>query len=283
VKPFRWDLKRREQLGRLLDGEEIQPFHGFAEEVRQATARIVAAAGDARLVFLGRSPETFFDYLSGLTLATPWAERVVLVNLSLRHQDPQLAAPERDALRAHLDSLDLHPRAIAEAASPIALVDLVASGGTLRAFVEMLLGWAEDLRVDRAAVRRRLRVVGVTYRTKSSPKTDRWHQGPSAAWLREFPRIGVKNVSISGPLWAWLGNDQPKVTPTHPPWRWPEPEAAQPDRHPKHLLALRHAVRVFDHGTRPDERDRFAAELSQTSAARERWGRDLVLALRAGG
>jgi hypothetical protein len=280
MKPFRWDIRRREQLGRLLEGEEPRPFEGFAGEVRQAAARIVSTAGDARLVFLGRSPETFFDYLSGVTLSTPWADRLDLVNLSLRHQELSVATETRLAFRDHLESLGMGPRAIAEGRWPVAIVDLVHSGGTIRDFVDLLLRWADDLRLDRAAVRRRLRIVGVTYRTKSSPNTRRWQQGSHTAWLGEYPRIAVKNVSISGPLWAYLGNDQPKVTPSHPPWRWADPTAAEPDRHPWHLLALRHAARVFDRGTDPAERERFALELGQTPALRTRWGRELVLQLR---
>lgn len=280
MKPFRWDLRRREQLGRLLEGEEIPPFEGFETEVRQAVARIVATAGDARLVFLGRSPETFFDYLSGVTLSTPWAERLDLVNLSLRHQDRRLATDAWHAFRDHLETLEMSPRAIAEGRWPVAIVDLVASGGTIRDFVDLLLRWADDQRLDRAAVRRRLRIVGVTYRTKSSPNTRRWQQASSAAWLDEYPRIVAKNVSIPGRLWAYLGNDQPKVTPSHPPWRWADPTAAEPDRHPWHLLALRHAVRVFDRGADPAERERFAVELGRTPAIRSRWGRQLVLQLR---
>ena len=155
------------------------------------------------------------------------------------------------------------PRAIAAGPWPVAIVDLVHSGGTIRDFVDLLLRWADDLRLDRAAVRRRLRIVGVTYRTKSSPNTRRWQQAASAAWLDEYPRIAAKNVSIPGRLWAYLGNDQPKVTPSHPPWRWADPTAAEPDRHPWHLLALRHAVRVFDRGTQPAERERFAGAVAK--------------------
>ncbi len=280
MKPFRWDLRRREQLGRLLDGEEARPVEGFEDEVRLAAARIVAMAGDARVVFLGRSPETFFDYLSGVMLPTPWSERLTLVNLSLSDRYERPAPGAAQAFREHLATMDLGPRSIAEGTWPIAIVDLVYSGGTMRGFVDQLLRWADDLRVDRAALRRRLRIVGVTSRRKTSPNTERWHQGSPAAWLGEYPRIVAKNVSIPARLWTYLGNDQPKVTPSHPPWRWADPSVTQPDRHPWHLLALRQAVRVFDRGRHPDERERFAVELGRTPALRSRWGRELVLQLR---
>ncbi|NLC24613.1 MAG: hypothetical protein GX776_09170 [Oxalobacter sp.] len=37
-------------------------------------ARIIAFAGNSDLVFVGRSPESFFDLLSGMLFDTTWLE-----------------------------------------------------------------------------------------------------------------------------------------------------------------------------------------------------------------
>jgi hypothetical protein len=63
--PFRWDLSRREQLGRLVEGEAGPSYEGFLDDLRRASVRVTALGGDHRFVFAGRSPESLFDYLSG--------------------------------------------------------------------------------------------------------------------------------------------------------------------------------------------------------------------------
>ena len=53
---FRWNIARREQLGRLVGREPVEVHPAVLEELRLCCARVVAMAGDARLVFIGRSP-----------------------------------------------------------------------------------------------------------------------------------------------------------------------------------------------------------------------------------
>ena len=86
AKPFRWDIKRREQLGSLVDVPVEYPFPGLIPGLRHACARILALSEDSDLVFVGRSPESFFDYLSGMLLGTSWAGRLCLLNVSMRHR-----------------------------------------------------------------------------------------------------------------------------------------------------------------------------------------------------
>ncbi len=62
---FRWNIARREQLGRLVTGESVEGLPWILEEVRRCAARVIAMAGDSQLVFVGRSPEALFDYLTG--------------------------------------------------------------------------------------------------------------------------------------------------------------------------------------------------------------------------
>ena len=81
--PFRWNVARREQLGRLVDGPPASVYDAFMEDLREASARVVAMAGGSRLAFVGRSPESLFDYLSGVVAETSWEPRLLLANVSL--------------------------------------------------------------------------------------------------------------------------------------------------------------------------------------------------------
>lgn len=282
MKPFRWNIIRREQLGRLTEGELASVYAGFESHLRVASARIISAAGDADLCFVGRSPESLFDYLSGVLPDTSWQDRLLLANISIRYAsitDIRRDSPDAlPALQDHLSQLGLLPTQLVARRRPVALIDLVSSGSTFRHLGALIMELANDAGADLPGVRRKLRFVGITWKTKNSPHTYRWHQ--HADWLNEFPRIKVKNVSISGEMWAFLGNMQEKVTPTNPPWRWSDQSILSPPRDKSSLKALRRAASLFDLGNSPDERDRFSAELSRQHSMRYRWCRRLVSELR---
>lgn len=282
MKPFRWNITRREQLGRLTDIPSPNAYAGFEEDLRSVSASVIGAAGDADLAFIGRSPESIFDYLSGALLDTSWSERLLLVNLSLRSSTPTDVKREHpgamQALREHLSDLRISPAQLAKRARPLALVDLVSSGSTFRHVTEVLLELANESSIDPAAVRRKLRYVGITWRTKNSPNTFRWQQ--HAHWLREVPTSPVKNVSVSGEMWAYLGNCQPKVTASNPPWRWADPNLQSPPRDESSLTALRRALDVFDLAANANEKQSFSNALCDLHAMRNRWCRGLVAELR---
>lgn len=135
AKPFRWDLTREEQLGRLV--KTAMPSEWDAkplEELERCCAKVAAYAGNSRLVFVGRSPESLFDYMSGLLTDTSWADRLILFYFSMRFLDEQRLRREHSsalsAMRAYMQQLDLHPQALTNSKLPIAFVDLVASGET---------------------------------------------------------------------------------------------------------------------------------------------------------
>jgi len=154
------------------------------------------------------------------------------------------------------------------------LVDLVYSGGTFGNLVELLHDWTREKAGDWKAVRRKLRLVGLTERAKTSPKTWRWQQ--HAGWLWLIAGGAVKNVSIPGRMWEYLGDDQQKVTPSHTPERWANPECANPSRTPSQLRALRLAVNLFDLGRQETARRRFAMHLSREREMQHPWLRGLV-------
>ncbi len=79
-KPFRWNISKREQVPKAppIDFGALWPY--FEAELRACAARVIAAAGDTDWVFVGRSPEHLFDYLSGIFagMRDPWLRSLVL-------------------------------------------------------------------------------------------------------------------------------------------------------------------------------------------------------------
>ena len=280
--PFRWDLARREQLGRLVDGPCAPSYPEILEDIRACSARVLSLSRDSDLLFLGRSPESIFDYLSGALRDTSWASRLDLVNLSLRGQDlKEIRREYPDRLRLfyeHLTALALDPTSLLARARPVAFVDLVNSGATYAHLTEVLMAWARETGDSTKAMVKRIRFVGITWRTKTSPNTERWHQ--DAAWLADFPGDAVKNVSIPGVLWDYLGNRQQKVALSNPPWRWGDWETKQPPHYEKNIEALRLAVRMYDAGADQKERMQLAREISATAEFRQAWLRVLTSELK---
>jgi hypothetical protein len=278
TKPFRWDITRREQLGRLLSGESAESYPQFLDDLRVCCARVLAMAGDSRLVFVGRSPESLFDYSSGALADTSWADRLVHLNLSLREADDVLPVEAREAVRAQLASLQLDARSIAIDKRSIAFIDLIYTGTTLGALVQLLTDDAEAAGVGVDLVRRRLRIVGITERTKNSPNTWRWQQ--RCEWASDFPSRVLKGVSVPWRFWSYLGNTQAKVSRSNPPSRWLDPEMGTPPRDPEHTAALRLARALYEHGRTREEREALARVLSTQREIRGSWLRRLVLELR---
>jgi hypothetical protein len=278
--PFRWKLAGQPRLGSLLEGERERSYRGFFDDLRECCVRVVASAADGDLVFVGRSPESIFDYLTGVLSGTSWSERAVLVNFSMRHSAvEELARTDAGAvaaIREQLAALGLSPGEIAASARPKVFVDLVYGGNTFGHLLGLLEHWAADTRVDAAAVRRRIRFLGITIRTKNSPNTWRWYQ--QVEWARRLPRSSVRSVSIPFGLWSYLGDNQKKVARWHPPARWGAEDASLPPRDEDALKALRLAHRIHERGRA--ERSRFAAELAAQGQLRDPSVRRLILELR---
>ncbi len=249
------------------------------DELRRCSARIVAAAGDADLLFIGRSPENIFDYLSGLWSGTSHETRLGLLNISLRFGDVAgLSREQRDAFRDYARSVGMDPKSVHSAERPIALVDVVATGGTLGKLVALLLTWGEEEGIDPRAIRRRLRFVGLTMMKHTSPNTWRWQQ--HSEWARDFAPSSIKNVSVDYSVFCFIANTQPKVSETHPPPLWAAQLLGRPSYTPEQLEALQLARTLFEYGEQADERHRFSARLAQEPAMRESWCRTLVGELR---
>ncbi len=285
MKPFRWSIAKREQLGSLIDGIEAPSLSrdGFIDELRRAAARVIAFADDADLAFIGRTPENFFDYLSGSFAGIADAPQLHLVHFSLRSAGDggvHAIAPERlSAFFDYLAAEGVDPASIAAGGRPLALVDFVARGGTFANLVALLKLHAQRDRVDWNAVQRRLRLIGLTLEKHTSPNTWRWHQHQD--WLNVIPDARVKNVSVPAHIIWHLANDQQKVTQPHHPGRWDREGISGPGgAGAVERQALAFAAKLYDRATTCVERARLAAEITALPEMRQAATRRLVLRLR---
>lgn len=185
-------------------------------------------------MLVGRSPESLFDYLRGASAATSWADRPVLLNIPLRRLDSSDVSDNTatSAVREQLAGLGLDAHGVATSLRRVALIDLISSGETMGALIGLLLEWATESGEDLEAVRRRIRVVGITVREKNSPNVWRWRQ--RSKWAASFRRSALKGVSVPLRLWDYLGNWQKKVARANPPWRWADSEMQRPPREAEH-------------------------------------------------
>ncbi|HEY1389384.1 MAG TPA: hypothetical protein VGF38_12645 [Ktedonobacterales bacterium] len=291
--PFRWNIQERTTLGSLLDGPRkdfpsgpppyvpvIEPVYYPTDALAEMSgecARIIALSNEADLCFVGRSLESLFDYLSGLLSDTDWAERLWLLQFSWYGR--QIIQPhELAGLRYYFESIELDPYHLARRKRPVAFVDIVASGGTFGNLVTFLCLWAKEIGEDWAAVKRKIRIIGLTRRAKTSPNTWRWQQ--HITWRDLLPRQAVKSVAMAEGLWDYFGAWQEKTTDSYTHSRWGSSIAAQPNHTEEHLRALRLAVQCFDWGREKARRQTFARQLSDEKTMIHPWFRDLVRAVK---
>jgi len=283
TKPFRWNIKKREQLGRLVVDTPIEQFEtDLTSSLRIASSRVVAQANDAALAFIGRTPENFFDYLSGIFDGISRAPRLHLVQFSLRfarrHGLRALGRAKLDGFFDYLHAEGLGPDSIATSNCPLALVDFVAEGGTMENLVRLLKLNAERDGVDWNAVQRRLRIIGLRARTKNSPNTWRWEQHQE--WFDLIPDARISNVSMPHEHIFYLANSQPKVTDPHGPKYWDrfDTKRSYPPTDAQRQ-ALSFALHLYDLGRSREERGRFAESIAKLLQMRQTATRALVVSL----
>ena len=276
IRPFRWNITQRAQLGRLPDAHPPATYDGFEDELLRCCARVTAFAGESDPIFVGRSPEPLFDVLSGLLLDTSWATRLGLLNISLRYSAPVTTRQLR-AVRPYFEQVGVTPRQLATRRRPVAFVDVVDSGETLGTLAQIIREWSDVDRVEWRAVARKIRIVGLTWREKSSPNTFRWQ---NAQWIKELGLLSIKNVSIDPTFATYLAANVPKLSMSFPPASWTDESTQKPPRDEEARSALALAVSLFDLGRKRETRLRFARELARQPAMTESWFRSLVLELK---
>jgi hypothetical protein len=264
LRPFRWDVSRREQLGSLLKGQIAPTYRGFRADLRLVAAKIVARAGDRRLVFVGRSPENLYDYLSGIFHDLPRSPPLTLLHFSSPPEDlgtlERHHATEWAALLGYFKGEKLDPASIVTADRQVRFIDLVRTGQTFTSLYGGLARWSVLQRADWNAVRRCIGFIGITWRDRNSPNVWRWHQ--NCNWTKELTRPQVTSISTAGSFWSQLGNAPEKTSPSHTLDRWRSFREATPDRNEDRLMGLRLAVQLFDLGCDRRERVKFAEALA---------------------
>jgi hypothetical protein len=302
IYPFRWNIQERSQLGKLLEAaarpgeDEKDPFRDnllrtwyggveaaltrFMEALIACSARAIGLCGNSELFFVGRSPESMYDFLSGLLFDTEWSERLTQLHFSTgfwRWGESDLM-DNLSEIKGYFAYVGLDPVALAARERPVAFVDIVASGDTFGALAYLLRSWCREVGADWPAVRRKLRVVALAERNKPSPKAHRWFQ--HVDWLDLYERGAIKSASISSGLFHYLGGSQPKASQSHQPYRWGKEELLVPRYDRDTLAGLRMAVTLFDAGREVVWRDMLTHELCRQPAMQHGWFRDLVIQLR---
>lgn len=283
IQPFRWNLAKRSELGRLIDDRAADDATWLEDALQPLLARVIAFCDDGDLFFVGRSPESLFDYLSGLLFDTSWAGRLHLLHysmwgMSVNRLDAQYPQA-MDELHRYLTALALDPQAIKNRPRSVSLVDLVSEGQTFDSLIQVLYEWCASTTGDWEAIQDKLRIVGLTYQKPTSPKTWRWQQ--HSDWVARLGRGAVKNIAIPADLYHYIGNNQPKMAQSYPPWRWGDPSVTLPRYEEPTLQALRLAVALFDAGRTRAHRERLVSALARLPAVQYPWFRHLITELRS--
>jgi hypothetical protein len=275
--PFRWDLVRPDQLGRLPDGCE-PPDLWFVDELVLASARVLARSADSRLVFVGRSADSVFDLLSGALADTEWRDRLDRMPFSFRGDADDLTPAEVERARAILAARRVAPDRLARIGQKVTFVDLVAHGYTFTNLYRLLRDWIAEQHQPWNAVRRNLRFLGIIGEWKPSPNTWRWHQ--HVDWTPELPANSVLNVSLHLAVWRYFGNDQVKTTRSFTRTQWGQADPDGPRHDEKARQALAEAVAIVQHGREPETRRAIARTMSREPAFAGAWLRRLVTQLK---
>jgi hypothetical protein len=243
-RPFRWDLVRPDQVGTLLDDVE-EPHLWFLGELAVCTAKVLARCGNGELHFVGRSLDSMHDLLGGALERTSWHDRVHRLPMSLK---PRRGLDHRDValLRENLAAAGITPYALARGTRPTVFVDLVFEGETFTELYLQLRRWITEEREAWQVIRRKLRFVGVT------------------------PAV-----------WHYLGDDQPKLTPSFPRQRWTDETVRTPGHGKATRRALAEAFALVAAGRSAPVRDRLVRTITAEPAMAEPWLRALVTDLRS--
>lgn len=281
--PFRWDITHRNCLGSLVEGDRAAAYDGFPAHLLCVCSKVIAFSNDSTLVFVGRSPESIYDHLRGLLFETSWFDRLRLLHFSMRyHEESDIRQNHPgaiEAMRAYLQRLGLHPEGIATGERPVTFVDLVLTGDTFGRLITFFRNWTEEVAYDWNAVSRRIRLVGITERTRARPQAWRWWQ--HAEWVSLLKSSLIKNVSVSREFWEYLGDYQYKVSPSYTPSCWGTPELASPTYAKEQLKALRLAYELFELGRTKERKGEFASLLVREQAMEHEWLRALVREIRS--
>lgn len=282
--PYRWALTHApggpppDRLGSLAEGAD-RPRLWYLPELLDCTGKVLARSGGADLCFVGRSLDSMYDLLTGAFEGSPREGGLLRLPLSLRLDRGRIAA-RTARLREHLAAAGLAPFDLARRARPVALVDLVAGGGTYDTLYGALAEWVRESREPWPAIRRKLIFVGVTARERTSPGTWRWQQHTEGGWARALPAGHVVGVSLHPWVWSHLGNHQAKLQPSFPPQRWFDAHAAEPWHGPDLPAALAESLALVEAGRGRQVRETLVRVIGREPGFADREVRALITVLR---
>jgi len=298
--PFRWNIKKIEELGLLLKNDFdpcsttfIENFLNEIEKIRiliddknqpvifedflKCCSRVLSFSGNRDIIFIGRSPENIFDFYSGIFENTSWAQRIKLLNISIYGlfdcKDNIIFEKKFTALKNHFKELKLAPTDIVKHPKGIAFCDLVWEGTTFGKIFEFLISWASEEKIPCMDLKRKIFFLGITPRKKTSPNTNRWQQ--ESTWTRYYNVLKqIKNISIPKPLWFYLGNMQDKTIPCNYFWRWNKEVIHLPQRKEENFQSLKFAYWIYKFGT--ENKKQFSKLLVKENAIKYIWYRKLI-------
>lgn len=267
--PYRWDLVTPDQLGSLLDGVTA-PEPWYLPELAECAGKVLARSGNGDLVFVGRSLDSMFDLLSG---ALPDSGRALSrLPISLYGSGELIPGDVRRA-REMAAAIGITPAALARRDRPVTFVDVVHVGSTFTKLFALLDDWITEERETWPAIRRKLRFVGVTMRTKTSPNTWRWQQ-EHPEWTHRLPASAVVNVSLERMVWSYFGDHQTKLTRGYRLVKWRE-YSGEIKRDERTRMALAEAVQLVELGRTKEVRRMIARAMDGEPALSEPWLRTL--------
>lgn len=290
-KPFRWNIKKREQLGSLLNGSvehEDGYYFGikhYLDVLPKSCARILSLSDNSDLIFIGRSLEKAFDYISGVLFGTSWEDRCVLLNVSLPESHDIVRGKYPGAVkgfRKQLSSLGLNPACLQSRKRGIAFVDLIMSGNTLGNLHDFLMKISDTEQVDRKSVKRKVRFIVGTEERHTSPNIYRWYQDKSGTpWIREYKPRQLRSFTIDPFLWDHLIYDhQRSLSQWNPPWRWGDTSIEYAHHDKESLESLRLCYDLYTAATSSVHKQSFLRLLQKENSVKYPWFRGLISELK---
>ncbi|MEL6256433.1 MAG: hypothetical protein AAFR87_30805 [Bacteroidota bacterium] len=283
VIPFRWKVDKLNELGSLLDYSSVKLHSEFLRELIASSARILAFADNAYCYFVGRSPENYFDLLTGTFYEHKnLRDRINLFQFSTGYSKfEELLSQNRSELESlfvYMREIGLAPQQILSRKEKTAFIDLVYMGRTFRTLLSLYKYWTEREKENWPEVQKKMRIVGITERTKNSPNTWRWQQ--KVDWIELIGESRVKNVSISIGLWSYLGNHQSKTTSSHAPEKWGKSDTEIPQRSTYNREGLQIARKIFLLGQSKETKGELRQHMVNQNEMKYDWFKAYQMALK---
>jgi hypothetical protein len=278
--PFRWDLGRSEQLGSLLHGQVAEAYPQFTQDLLQVGVDCLAMSSNADLYFVGRSPDSVYDYLCGISARSWWRSRLHALPFSCYYSDAetiQKQYPNRyQGLIRYFAQLGILPAQILARPRAIALVDLVSQGRTMENLLDLLYLIARDSKITWEAVRNKIVIIGFISPLHRSGRK-RGHQQTIVERIRH-PRVRL--LVTPERFWCYIGNEQPKIAASFTPECWEGTKRLKPRYEATTMEALRLEHAVYQLGLNQQQRYLFASGMGRSQSMGYRWFRELKSTLR---